>query len=238
MTEKQKQWQLWLLGYYDGDIDGIRGRLTVEGTKELQRAYGLAADGVFGANTEKLSVDLIAELQKALNTLLEDSIAVDGLAGMETASAVAKWQQLHGQTVTGRADTVSLHQMLSVAADKYPTDENWWDGIRYFARSEFRCKCGRYCDGFPAEPKRLLVEQADTVRAHFGAPVHVSSGVRCSQHNANVGGVAGSRHKTGKAMDFRVEGQTAKTVLAFVKGLPGIRYAYAIDGSYVHMDVE
>ena len=237
MTEKQKQWQLWLRGYYDGGIDGIRGRLTIEATKELQRAYGLTADGIFGADTEKLSRDLIAELQKALHTLTEVSIAVDGLAGMETSSVVAQWQQRHGQTVTGRADTVTLHQILSVAKDKYPTDENWWDGVRYFARSEFRCKCGRYCDGFPAEPHRLLVEQAEAVRGHFGAPVHVSSGVRCEMHNANVGGAEGSRHKTGKAMDFRVEGQSAKTVLAFVKTLPHIRYAYAIDGSYVHMDV-
>ena len=238
MTEKQKQWQLWLLGYYDGGIDGIRGRLTVEATKELQRAYGLTVDGIFGADTEKLSRDLITELQKALHTLLDAEIAIDGLAGMETSSAVARWQQREGQSVTGRADTVSLHQMLSMSKAQEPAYENWWDGVRYFARSEFRCRCGRYCDGFPAEPDRLLVEQAETVRAHFGVPVHVSSGVRCEQHNGNVGGAEGSRHKSGKAMDFRVEGQSAKTVLAYVKSLPAIRYAYAIDGSYVHMDVE
>ena len=128
--------------------------------------------------------------------------------------------------------------ILNVAADRYPTEENWWDTVRYFARSEFRCKCGKYCDGFPAEPSPLLIEQAEQVREHFGAPVYVSSGVRCSKHNANVGGVEGSRHKNGKAMDFRVEGQSAKTVLTYVQALPHIRYAYAIDGSYVHMDVE
>ena len=54
---------------------------------------------------------------------------------------------------------------------------------------------------------------------------------------ANVGGVDGSRHKSGKAMDFRVEGHGAKAVLGYVQTLPHIRYAYAIDGSYVHMDV-
>ena len=76
------------------------------------------------------------------------------------------------------------------------------------------------------------------MRERFGAPVHVSSGVRCEQHNANVGGAEGSRHKLGKAMDFRVEGKSASTVLSYVKTLPAIRYAYAIDGSYVHMDVK
>ena len=32
MTVKQKQWQLWLLGYYDGGIDGIWGVLSAEAT--------------------------------------------------------------------------------------------------------------------------------------------------------------------------------------------------------------
>ena len=235
MTIKQKQWQLWLLGYYDGRIDGVWGSLSAEAAKDLQQNYGLTVDGIFGRNTEALSVDIITQLQKALT---DGGMAIDGLAGMETSSAVADWQRDHNRPVTGRADLQTLQMVLSVAADQNPTNENWWDGVQYFSRNEFRCKCGRYCDGFPAEPDRLLIEQAERVREYFGAPVHVSSGVRCERHNANVGGVEGSRHKSGKAMDFRVEGQSAKTVLAYVKSLPDIRYAYAIDGSFVHMDVE
>lgn len=38
-------------------------------------------------------------------------------------------------------------------------------------------------------------------------------------------------------MDFRVKGKTSAQVLTYVKTLP-IRYAYAIDGNYVHMDVQ
>jgi uncharacterized protein YcbK (DUF882 family) len=53
-----------------------------------------------------------------------------------------------------------------------------------------------------------------------------------------VGGVADSRHLTGKAMDFRVSGQTAAQVLEYVWSLPEVRYAYDIDGTYIHMDVE
>ena len=235
MTTKQKQWQLWLLGYYDGDIDGAWGALSAEATKELQRDYGLVVDGSFGRDTAELSQAIVEELQKALT---DGAMAIDGLAGMETSGAIATWQRDHNQTVTGRADVDTLHMILAVAADRNPTSENWWDGIRYFARSEFRCDCGKYCDGFPAEPEQLLVEQAVIVREHFGAPVFISSGVRCAQHNANVGGVEGSRHRKGKAMDFRVEGYGSSAVLSFVKTLPAIRYAYAIDGGYVHMDVE
>ena len=234
MNIKQKQWQLWFLGYYDGKIDGIWGKLSQQATKDFQHTYGLAEDGIFGGATAATSMDVIRQLQKALT---DGNMAIDGLAGMETATAVANWQRDNFKTINGRADIHTLHQILEKATAGEPVSENWWDNIKYFSRSEFKCKCGRYCNGFPVEPDRLLIEQAEIVREHFGAPVYVSSGVRCSQHNRIVGGVDGSRHKRGKAMDFRVEGKSAKTVLAFVKTLPNVRYAYAIDGSFVHMDV-
>ena len=113
--------------------------------------------------------------------------------------------------------------------------EEWWREIRYFTRAEFRCSCGR-CGGFPAEPAEKLVRLADQVREHFGAPALPSSGVRCPEHNKEVGGVWNSFHLAGKALDFRVQGRSAAEVLAFVRTLP-VHYAYAIDGSYVHMDV-
>ena len=234
MTIKQKQWQLWLLGYYDGSIDGKWGALSKQATTDLQLAYGITADGKFGPQTEALSMDIIRQLQKALT---DGRIAIDGLAGMETSSAVADWQRDHNRTVNGRADVDTLHLILNQNAADEPVSENWWDSVKYFSRNEFRCKCGRYCDGFPVEPEELLIQQAVLVREHFGAPVFVSSGVRCAQHNRNVGGVDGSRHKKGKAMDFRVEGKGSAVVLKFVKTLPNVRYAYAIDGSYVHMDI-
>ena len=113
-----------------------------------------------------------------------------------------------------------------------------WESVRYFARGEFACKCGRFCDGFPAEPNPALVAIADQVRGHFGAEAIVTSGVRCATHNSNVGGVSNSRHLTGKAMDFRIKGESAGEVLNYVNQMPGIRYAYAIDSLHVHMDVE
>ena len=119
-----------------------------------------------------------------------------------------------------------------------PSTGTFWDEIKYFKKDEFKCKCGKYCDGFPAEPKEKLIRVADRVRAHFGAAAIVSSGVRCQTHNANVGGVSNSRHLSGKAMDFCVSGKKASEVLAYVQQQPEIRYAYAIDSLYVHMDVE
>jgi hypothetical protein len=38
-------------------------------------------------------------------------------------------------------------------------------------------------------------------------------------------------------MDFCVRGKTADQILVEISDYPEIRYAYAIDSSYVHMDV-
>lgn len=160
--------------------------------------------------------------------------AIDGIWGEGSTAATREFQKVHGLTADSVFGQDTESKILEVIT---ASTGDWWDEIKFFHPSEFACKCGRYCDGFPAEMDRTLVRVADRVREHFGAAVIVSSGLRCKKHNANVGGVANSRHLCGKAMDFRVAGKTAASVLEFVQKQPEIRYAYAIDGSYVHMDV-
>lgn len=157
-------------------------------------------------------------------------LQADGVFGDATAKA-AKHAVAYGMP-TSKPDTSKPE------ASKPTPSGDWWDGIKYFKKAEFACKCGKYCNGYPVQMDQKVVKAADKVRAHFGAPMTVSSGMRCSQHNANVGGVSNSRHKLGKAIDFCVRGKSASQVLSYVNTLPEIRYAYAIDGSYVHMDVE
>ena len=73
-----------------------------------------------------------------------------------------------------------------------------------FKSTEFRCKCGgKYCNGFPVEPDEQLVRKLDEFREKLGIPVKVGgSGIRCPQHNKNVGGASGSQHLYGKAADL------------------------------------
>ena len=72
-----------------------------------------------------------------------------------------------------------------------------------------------------------------------GAPMNPSSTVRCQAHNDELrGSVKNSRHVSGRAMDFRIRGWGSERTLALVRKQPEVRYAYAIDESYVHMDVE
>lgn len=220
MTIKQKQWQLWYLGYYTGSIDGIWGKLSRQATKDYQAEHGLQADGVFGSLTEADSSQLIAGIQQTLG------VTADGLAGPQTKAATARWQEETGMTADGIAGTKTRQAMAQSGA--------YWKQVCHFTPGEFACKCG--C-GWPNMVRKPLLRAADAVRDHFGAAAMVSSGLRCDKHNANVGGVPGSRHRLGKAMDFRVAGKTAAQVLEFVRQQPEIRYCYAIDNHYVHMDI-
>ncbi len=60
MTIKQKQCLLAYLGYYTGQVDGLWGPQSIAATKKFQAAYGLKADGIFGPDTEKRILEVIA----------------------------------------------------------------------------------------------------------------------------------------------------------------------------------
>ena len=127
----------------------------------------------------------------------------------------------------------------AAAEDSTETDSFWADVYPIFTREEFRCKCGgKYCDGFPAEPKETLVRKAYQLRMNLGVPVTVVSGLRCETWNRIQGGVEFSQHCDGSAMDIWAQGKTQAQVEAELDRIGGIRYHYAIAGSSnVHFDV-
>lgn len=256
MTIRQKQWQLFYLGYYGNtvkDIDGIWGPNSIMATTKFQEDCGMTSNGNFGTTTEEASKNVIKTIQKAVGVTV-----VDGLAGNLTVFSTKSYQTKNGLSGSGRinketlaklgvdikaasASTLANNPIVSTpstgtsAGTANNTDD--WSDILYFTKAEFKCKCGgKYCNGFPVQPSKELAKKADMVRKHFNAPMTVSSGIRCKTHNANVGGVYNSYHMTGKAMDFCVRGKSADQVLAYVKTI-GVRYCYKINESYVHMDV-
>lgn len=184
-------------------------------------------DGITGLQTQ----DAIRKFQGVYN------LAADGICGPQTE---AKMREVIGNPAAEKKQ-VNTPVVNKPVVNKPSTGDAFWDGIKYFTRDEFACKCKQYgtayCNGYPVEPSQKLVKLAEKVRAHFNAPITVSSGIRCKQHNINQGGVANSRHTLGTAMDFAVKGKTAAQVLAYVKTLPEVAYCYAINGTYVHMDV-
>lgn len=115
----------------------------------------------------------------------------------------------------------------------------FWDEIEYFDRTEFKCKCGgKYCNGFPAEPDETLVRLANDLRKQARSPAIPSSGLRCERWNAIQNGAATSRHKIGKALDFCIKDVSGSRLLAMAQADKRCRYAYIIDGAWVHIDVE
>ena len=170
---------------------------------------------------------------------------VDGLWGEQSQRALEAFQADRGLSVGKFTEATAAALLEAVAAwePEETEDEStgsFWDECPNFTREEFKCTCGgRGCNGFPAEPRERLVRNAQAARSHFGRVARVSSGVRCKLRNSELpGSAANSLHMSGRAMDFCVEGVGANTLLAYVKTLPDVHEAYAIDGSYVHMGVE
>ena len=179
-------------------------------------------DDIWGKQSEAAT----RKLQKALD------ITEDGVFGDSTRDAAF--------------DRLASNEPLS-ADPETDKDTNvpaktgtFWDEIPDFDRDlEFGCTCkGRGCNGFPVEPEEQLVQNLQTTRTHFGKPVLISSGVRCQLRNSELpGSAANSLHMRGKAADFAVLGVHSSVVLAYIKTLPNVDEAYAIDDSFVHMGV-
>ena len=191
----------------------------------------------------------ITQKQCLLAYLGYDPGEVDGLPGKNTRRAVLAFQAQEGLTADGRPGPLTQAALLEAVAcgrcrqaqaSGAQTVPEWWADIRYFKRTDsgIACPCGR-CGGFPVEPTERLMRLADRVREAAGAPMCPSSTVRCQAHNDELSGsVPNSRHLSGKAMDFCIRGWGADRTLALGRQQPEVRYAYAIDNRYVHMDVE
>lgn len=196
-----------------------------------------------GIPERKECVELtIRQIQHLLGYLGYYQGAVDGIWGMQSAQAASRfqgdWGGLVVDGIVGQKTREALKQAVAAGMPERQKEAGFWDSVRYWSREEFRCRCGgKYCDGFPAEPEETLVKLVDDLRAAAGKPGHASSGLRCRVWNEIQGGVAGSRHLTGKALDFSIEGLSGAQLLALARKDSRTRYAYIIDGGWVHVDV-
>lgn len=173
-----------------------------------------AIDGIWGSG----SIAACTAFQKDFG-----GIAVDGKGGSETDKALRR--------------AVAEDRFRVNAAEE--TTGSFWEEIEFFDREEFRCKCGgKYCNGFPAEPKEALVRIADKLRRNLGVPITVISGLRCPEWNRIQGGVENSQHKYGEAADIYARGRSQAEVEAELDRIGGVRYHYPITGSSnVHFDI-
>ena len=200
----------------------------------------------------------IKQRQMNLKYLGFYSKEIDGIEGKGTKQAYKEFQKVYGLVVDGKygpktdtklIDVIKAEQArLGVKVDgvageittKARDNQLTWDNIKHFKKEEFTCKCGCGMNNIDLK----LVKILDEIRECFGQAVIVSSGCRCKNHNAKVGGVQGSRHVLGKAADIIVRNVSKDKVLAKCKEYVAsgrARYTYTNDKNMnkaVHIDIE
>jgi len=124
LSLQDAQNQLYKLGLYIGDIDGILGIETKNAIKEFQKLSGLVVDGILGPKTKSAlekgedsyvsiggaEIENVSEVTYSkgienAQTLLKDldiyKGVIDGILGIETKNAIKEFQKLSGLVVDG-----------------------------------------------------------------------------------------------------------------------------------------
>lgn len=177
MTTRQIQNLLDYLGYEPGVIDGANGPNTRDAVTAFQRAEGLAADGIAGANTQGKLLEAVA---KGRFCAPQEPVIKPAAGGGEAE----KYLQADGCYHIPRGVDVQL-------------SKNLW-------AHEVVCQ-GVGCCSESIISKRMVDTYQD-IRDEYGDAIEIAtadgSGYRCEKHNREVGGASGSLHKTGCAFDM------------------------------------
>lgn len=123
----------------------------------------------------------------------------DGKYGAETKKAVEVFQEMVEIKVDGIVGPQTVNELK-------------WYAYSNFRKKEFKCKCNKYCNGYPVEVDEKLLYLLQKIRDHLDKPVIITSGIRCKKYNKAVGGVSRSQHLYGTAADVIVKDVSADRV--------------------------
>ena len=105
---------------------------------------------------------------------------------------------------------------------------------------ELTCRCGCAHHVFYETEIRVLAYMLQEIRDHFKKPIIVTSGMRCSRHNANVKGAASSYHMIGMAADFYIKGvnlhEVHEGVLDLMKNAKVLTGGVKKYNTFIHYD--
>ena len=164
---------------------------------------------------------------------------IDGIWGRNSILACEKFQNDHGLPCDGIWGHLTETKILEIigSGNSAPA-KDWWDDLKYFSKKEFKCKCGgRYCNGFPAEIDRGMVEIADAIRERLDKPIGVNSGLRCQEWNRLQGGVSNSQHRYGTAADLgKPDGVTPAQMAKVAEEIMGNTGGIGIYSWGIHID--
>ena len=122
--------------------------------------------------------------------------------------------------------------------NSYVKDDEWGTKYPHFQKDEFICPC---CGSIGVGIATSLVELLEKLREEYGSVI-ITSGYRCPNYNAEVGGIPNSAHLKGQAADFifgsginNNQNERIK-IVEEIKTMPNYHYAYCnIDGNYPNM---
>lgn len=132
---KQRQFNLRCYHYfYTGKIDGIEGSGTKNAYRNFQKYTGLTVDGIYGRNTNNKLIEVIKDLQGKLNSK-GYNLAVDGIAGDATISAVKDFQNKNNLVVDGIAGNKTYEKLndTPVISTKYRYPVNYIYVSQYYS---------------------------------------------------------------------------------------------------------
>jgi len=102
----------------------------------------------------------------------------------------------------------------------------------HFSRGEFECSCGCGFNTVDVE----LISVLEDLREHFNRPIRITSGCRCLEHNASVGGRPNSQHLKGRAADIIIDGYHPAAVYRYVDENYPDRFGLGKYNGFCHID--
>lgn len=178
MTIRQAQCLLEYLGYEPGVIDGANGPNTRDAVTAFQRAEGLVADGIAGANTQAKLLEAVAQGRFYATQEAQSKSAAGG-------GEAEKYVKADGCYHIPRGVDVQL--------------------TKNFSAREIHCQ-GVGCCTESVISKRIM-DLAQAIRDDLGEPLTIAtsggSGYRCKTHNAATRGASPtSLHTISEAVDL------------------------------------
>ena len=104
--------------------------------------------------------------------------------------------------------------------------------FRYFRESEFHCNC---CGKGNMKP--AFMEMIEYARGRAKTPFIITSGYRCSGHNASIGAKPTSSHVLGLAADIRVTSSRERYVILQALVKAGFSRIGVAD-DFIHVDTD